>query len=70
MNTNLATIIVEESDCVKNIGTDIGIASDKTDEKEKQDIQTQPVREIDVGITEYISKHEGFHGVIKQRYTN
>ena len=30
-------------------------------------MQTQPVKEIDVGITEYISKHEGFHGVIKQR---
>ena len=70
MNPNSATIIVEESDCVKTIGTDNGIASYKTDEKEKQDIQTQPVREIDVGITEYISKHEGFHGVIKQRYTN
>ena len=31
------------------------------------DMRAQPVKEIDVGITEYISKHEGFHGVIKQR---
>ncbi|XP_019624819.1 PREDICTED: pseudouridylate synthase 7 homolog [Branchiostoma belcheri] len=27
-------------------------------------------RETDVGITEYISKHEGFSGIIKQRYSD
>ena len=28
--------------------------------------QTQS-SEIDVGIKEYVSKHDGFHGIIKQR---
>eukprot|EP00058_Branchiostoma_floridae_P009283 XP_002594771.1 hypothetical protein BRAFLDRAFT_81246 [Branchiostoma floridae] len=27
-------------------------------------------KETDVGITEYISKHEGFSGIIKQRYSD
>lgn len=27
------------------------------------------VKETDVGITEYLSTHEGYTGIIKQRYT-
>ena len=30
-------------------------------------VKAQPVGEKDVGITEYISGHEGFQGVLKQR---
>lgn len=36
----------------------------------EQDDRTKPVQEKDVGITEYISKHAGFQGVIKQRYSD
>ena len=28
----------------------------------------RPLEEVDVGITEYLSTHEGFSGVIKQRF--
>ena len=33
----------------------------------EKDHRAGPVQETDVGITEYISKHKGFQGVIKQR---
>lgn len=39
-----------------------------TDSVIEQVTRTEPTQEKDVGITEYISKHEGFQGVLKQRY--
>ncbi|KAL3851730.1 hypothetical protein ACJMK2_015451 [Sinanodonta woodiana] len=32
--------------------------------------QESSLREGDVGITEYISSHQGFHGILKQRYSD
>ena len=40
----------------------------KGDEREDNTIEEKVLRETDVGISEYISEHEGFSGIIKQRY--
>lgn len=62
----------DDSRAEKNIADiasekDIQISGEIVPEK---DDRTGPVQETDVGITEYISKHEGFQGVIKQRYSD
>ena len=70
LNTEtLTATVVEESDSLKKIPADNDSTSDNAGDKVVVPVvRTEPLREIDVGITEYISKHEGFQGVIKQRY--
>jgi len=46
-------------ECGKISAEDVSLKGDEGNKK--------PVQECDVGITEFISKHEGFHGIIKQR---
>ena len=36
--------------------------------QEPKPIEEKVLKETDVGISEYISTHEGFSGIIKQRY--
>ena len=42
-------------------------APDTSNSDDKEPERTVALREEEAGITEYISKHEGFSGVIKQR---
>lgn len=34
----------------------------------KRDTPGKRLSEADIGVTEYVSKHEGFNGIIKSRY--
>ena len=49
-------------------GQDKASRNEETSEKQVSELPDKASsREIDVGITEYISKHEGFTAIIKQR---
>ncbi|CAH1784910.1 unnamed protein product [Owenia fusiformis] len=50
---------------VKNVPS-----TDPNEAKIKDSSSSQCLKEGDVGITEYISQHEGFNGVIKQRFSD
>ncbi|KAL5013397.1 hypothetical protein ScPMuIL_007667 [Solemya velum] len=47
-------------------------AGDEVEGKEETEVTEEGVymREHDMGITEYISTHKGFHAIIKQRYSD
>jgi tRNA pseudouridine13 synthase len=68
-DNNATAVAVEEVDGVKYVEDKSTLNSRKSPSK-YEDLIPLHTREIDVGITEYLSKHEGFHGVLKQRYVD
>ncbi|XP_064605575.1 pseudouridylate synthase 7 homolog [Liolophura sinensis] len=60
---------------IPNIKQDVTAASDVSGNSEKRQIPDGyntdlRLKERDVGITEYISHHKGFSGILKQRYSD
>ena len=66
-------LTLDSNDAVKRTVTDLhtkNVTEQPVVAEHDKEVRTQPVQEKDVGITEYISNHNGFQGIIKQRYCN
>ncbi|XP_077981805.1 pseudouridylate synthase 7 homolog [Glandiceps talaboti] len=53
-----------------NVSDSSCISGDPTSDSRPDEVSSVGLIETDVGITEYISKHQGFRGILKERYSD